>query len=278
VTRRRESLPSHPAPERAPLPLDPSALPPLASAFDETLAAGLDDLSLALDGSQLAAIHGYVRLLLAWTSAINLTAIREPAAVAREHILDSLAAVPLLRSRGAHRLLDIGSGGGLPGLPIAIAMPEAHVLLVESIGKKASFLATAARGVGLAERVRVAAERAELLSVPGRERDVNDAVVVRAVAPLPELVELAFPLIHIGGVLIAWKREPLPVDLDRGRDPFETELVAGRNAARALQGEMIVEPVPVEGLRHHRLVVVTKTRPTPNRFPRPPAERRAHPL
>ena len=123
---------------------------------------------------QRAAIDGHVRLLLAWTAAINLTAIRDPAEVAIAHVLDSLTAVPLLRAMGIDAFVDIGSGGGLPGLPLAIALPARRALLVESTGKKARFLETAVAAVmpeaqggdvpGSDPPVDVAAVRAEALA------------------------------------------------------------------------------------------------------------------
>src|SRR6185295_13804538 len=101
-----------------------------------TLAAGLGALGVPLDAGQLGTLDAFVRLLLAWTSAINLTAIREPVALAREHLLDSLSAIPLLAGMPHAGIVDLGSGGGLPGIPIAIALPTARVVLVDSIGKK----------------------------------------------------------------------------------------------------------------------------------------------
>jgi 16S rRNA (guanine527-N7)-methyltransferase len=261
----REPAPRHAPPVREPLPTDSTELPPLPAIFHETLTAGLADLRLALSPAQLAAVDGYVRLLLRWTAAINLTAIREPEAVARDHLVDSLAGVAVLEATA--RILDLGSGGGLPGIPLAIGLPASRMLLVESIGKKAGFLRTAVAAAGLGDRVAVAADRAEDLAAPGREREAWDAVTVRAVAALPELIELAFPLLRVGGRLVAWKREP-----------FEDELAAGRNAARALGGAVEVRGVPVPALADRRLVIVEKTRPTPRRYPRPPAERRARPL
>lgn len=266
-TPRRRRLPPPVVPERAPLPADPASLPPLPAEFHETLAPGLVRLGLTLTAAQLEALDGYVRLLLAWTEAINLTAIREPAAVARDHLLDSLTAVPILSQPDVRRILDLGSGGGLPGIPLAIALPDAAILLVESVGKKALFLRTAVAALGLAERVSVATERSETLAAPNRERAAFDAVTVRAVGSLPELVELAFPLLRVGGRLVAWKREP-----------FAAEGAAGRNAARALGGQVDTIPVEVAGLEDHLLVIAAKTRVTAARFPRPPAERRAHPL
>jgi 16S rRNA (guanine527-N7)-methyltransferase len=267
VNRRHEPLPprvrADGAAARSPLPTDPQSLSALPPEFQQTLADGLASLGLSLAPDQIAGLDSYVRLLLAWTEAINLTAIREPKGVAREHLLDSLAAVPVLRAAGGERILDLGSGAGLPGLPIAIALPGAHVLLVESVGKKAAFLETAVRSLNLGGRVGVANERAEALASMERERGRWDAVVVRAVAALPALVELALPLLAVGGRLIAWKRGAI-----------DDELEAGRRALLAMGGgDMSVIAVPVPGLEDHRLVMARKTGPTPNRFPRPPQER-----
>jgi 16S rRNA (guanine527-N7)-methyltransferase len=238
-------------------------LPPLPPEFRRTLIEGLGVLGLSLDTAQIAALDSYVRLLLAWTAAINLTAIREPAAVAREHLLDSLAAVPVLRAAGSERILDLGSGAGLPGLPISIAIPTARVLLVESVAKKAAFLETVVRTLDLGGRVGVANERAEPLAATDRDRGRWDAVVVRAVAALPILAELALPLLVMGGRLIAWKRGAI-----------DDELEAGRRALAAMGGaDFSVISVPVPGLDDHRLVVARKIGPTPRRFPRSPQER-----
>jgi len=275
VSPQREPLPSRAPdapdrPQREPLPADAAGLPQLPDEFHATLRHGLSELRLDLTSAQLDALDAYVRLLLRWTAAINLTAIREPEAVARDHLLDSLSAVPVLRSLGASSVVDLGSGGGLPGIPLAIAMPELRELLVESVGKKAAFLRTAVAAGGsmdLPSRVEVASERAEDLAVRGRERERWDAVTVRAVGSISELIELALPLLRIGGSLVAWKR-----------DPFADELAAGRNEARAMAAELTVHEVAAGGLEDHRLVVVTKTRPTPNRYPRPPADLERRPL
>ena len=198
---------------------------------------------------------------------INLTAIREPAAVARLHVLDSLSAVKTLRERGLDELLDLGSGGGFPGLPLAVALPASRGLLVDSIGKKAAFLETAVRAVGLERRVDVAPVRAETLAADGRQRERWPAVTARAIGTLAELIELAFPLIARGGALVAWKGGALGA-----------ELVAAGRALDALGGGRVeLVEARVEGLDGHRLAVVTKTGRTPRDYPREPAERRQRP-
>jgi len=145
------------------------------------------------------------------------------------------------------RLLDLGSGGGFPGLPLAAALP-ADALLVESIGKKARFLETAVGATGLRGRVRVAGVRAEELARDPAHAGRWPAVTARAVAALPRLIELALPLLRPGGVLVAWKRG----DLDE-------ELRAAIPVARRMAGDAPrVVPMELGDLPGHRLVVVRK--------------------
>jgi 16S rRNA (guanine527-N7)-methyltransferase len=252
---------------RDPLPTDVDSLPALPSAYGDALDGGLRELGLELEPAVRAAIDDHARLLLAWTAAINLTAIREPGAVARDHVLDSLSAVAILRDRGARTLLDLGSGGGYPGLPLAIALPAERAVLVESVGKKARFLATVLDALELRPRVAVAATRAETLAADPHHRERWDVVTARAVGSLAELVELGLPLAAPGGALVAWKQ--------RGA---EDELAAAERAAEDLGGgRPRIEPVPVTGLDDHVLVVVEKVAPTPPGWPRDPAERRRRP-
>lgn len=254
-------------PEREPLPTrvqDTADLPP---EYRDTVQRGLADLGVDPSATALVTIEGHVRLLLAWTVAINLTAIREPAAVALGHVVDSLAAVPWLLDRRPGRLLDLGSGGGFPGLPLAAALPSVAVTLVEPIAKKARFLAAVTEAVDLSGRVTVAVARAETLAADPAQRGSWPVVTARAVASMADLVELAFPLLAPGGSLVAWKRG----DLD-------TELAAARRALNALGGGTLeVRPVQVAGLVDHRLVVATRTGVVPVAYPRDPAARRRRP-
>ncbi len=224
---------------------------------------GLEDLPAAA----VAALEGHLRLLLAWTAVVNLTAIRDPHAAVAAHVLDALAALPLLRRNGVRALLDLGSGGGYPGLPLAIALPAERALLVDSIGKKARFLATAVTGLGLAGRVDVAAERAETLAADPRHRERWPVVTARAVASLPELVELAFPLLAPGGLLVAWKGPGIGEECARAM-PALAALGGG-----ALEVIEAASPAPAG----HVLVACRKTGRTAPAWPRPPAERVRHP-
>jgi 16S rRNA (guanine527-N7)-methyltransferase len=224
---------------------------------------GLGDLPSPV----VAALSDHLRLLLAWTAAVNLTAIRDPRAAVFGHVLDALAALPLLRREGVRALLDLGSGGGYPGLPLAITLPAERALLVESIGKKARFLETAVTGLGLADRVAVAAERAETLAADPRHRGRWPVVTARAVAALPELVELAFPLLVAGGLLVAWKGSEIAEE--RARSLAALAALGG--------GTLDILPVAPPVPSGHVLVVCRKTGRTPAGWPRPPAERARRP-
>jgi 16S rRNA (guanine527-N7)-methyltransferase len=243
------------------------ATPPLPTAYEDALAAGLADIGVELTTAARAAIDGHVRMLLAWNRAINLTAIRDPGEVAVAHVVDSLAALAVLRKRKVDRLVDLGSGGGFPGLPLAIALPAKEALLADSIGKKVRFLETVVDAVGLAGRVGTHAGRAEALARDASHRERWPAVTVRAVAALPDLVELAFPLLEPGGVLIAWKRGEIASEL----------AAAGRAVAALGGGTLETRPVETSSLAGHCLVVAGKEGATPDRFPRDPALRRRSP-
>ena len=252
---------------REPLPTRVDETSPLPPSYDAALEAGLAALRLTLTPTARAAIDGHARLLLAWTTAINLTAIREPAAVALGHVVDSLSAVAVLRERGVDRFLDLGSGGGYPGLPIAATLPAARVVLLEPVAKKAAFLSVVATATGLDGTVEAAAVRAETLARDGRHRGRWPAVTARAVASLADLVELAFPLLAPAGALVAWKRGDLG-----------DELAAAARAIEALGGGSLdVRRVEVPGLDDHLLVVATTRGAAPSAYPRDPAARKRRP-
>jgi len=258
--------------QRAPLPTRVDDLPDLASAYAAALEPALDLLGRrlgrpALDDAGRRAVDDHVRLLLAWNTAINLTAITDPASIARLHVIDSLTALPLLLDGPHATIVDLGSGGGFPGLALAAALPATDVLLVDSVAKKTAFLEAAVRATGLADRVVVANRRAETLP-----RDRWDVVTARAVGGLAELVELALPLLRRGGRLIAWKRGL------RGE-----EMAAAGRAASALGGTeprflaVAADVAEAAGIAGHGFAVVEKVAPTPRAYPRDPAARKREP-
>ena len=257
-------MPIHSA--REPLPTRVDGLPDLPIEYGHVLDTGLAELGLTLAPSARAVIDGQARLLVAWSGAINLTAIRDPVAIARAHVLDSLSAVPVLRDHGIEVFLDLGSGAGYPGVPLAAALLTKRAALVEPIGKKAGFLRAVIEATELAS-VTVLPVRAESLAADQDHRGRWPAVTARAVAGLADLVELAFPLLAPGGMLVAWKRGDL-VD----------EVAAARRAIDAMGGGTVASVEPgVSGLQGHRLVVVTSRGRVPSGYPRDPAARKRRP-
>ncbi|MFI5261639.1 MAG: 16S rRNA (guanine(527)-N(7))-methyltransferase RsmG [Candidatus Limnocylindrales bacterium] len=251
-------------PLRAPLPTDPRTLPALPAVFRDAIAAACAAWEITLDDAALAALEGHARLLLAWTTAINLTALRTPEQVAVAHVLDSLSAIPLLRRRGPARprLADLGSGGGYPGLALAVALPAREALLVESVGKKARFLevAVAATNETMPAVTRPALgvehRRAESLAGEATLRGHFDVVTARAVGSLAVLAAWGLPLLREGGLVVAWKREG-------GDGRLAAEVAAARDVAVGLGGSPpVVEALPtgVAALATHRLVVIRRVR------------------
>lgn len=188
----------------------------LAAALD----TGLEALDLQLTGELCERLLAYLALVEKWNRVYNLTAVRERERMVSAHLLDSLAVVPHLD--GA-TLIDVGSGAGLPGIPIALARPHWQVVLLESNHKKAAFLRQAAIDLALAN-VEVAHARAEAWS------GAYDVVISRAFSDLSEFVALAGHLVAANGVLAAMK----------GVHPFEeiAQLPASHRVRRTLALEV----------------------------------------
>ncbi|NUS61591.1 MAG: 16S rRNA (guanine(527)-N(7))-methyltransferase RsmG [Lysobacter sp.] len=164
------------------------------------LEAGLR--ALGLDVALATPLLDYVALLVRWNATYNLTAIRDPREMVAKHLLDSLAMHPFVDAiaDAGGRLADLGTGPGLPGIPLAIAKPGLQVTLVESNGKKTRFLREAVRKLGLGN-VEVVESRIEAYDAPGR----FDAITARALATLPLILESGGHLLRPGGVLLAMK-------------------------------------------------------------------------
>ena len=234
--------------------------------LDRLLETDAPQLRTRLPDGFADAADTYVRLLLEANARTNLTRVTEPDAVARLHLLDSLAALPLLDDLAPATALDLGSGGGVPGLVLALARPDMTWTLVDSVRKKADAMRGFAAELGLAN-VTVVAERAEILG-RGELREGFDLVTARACAPLPVLAEYALPLVRVGGSVLAWK----------GRIA-DSELAAGATVAALLGGgQPQVRAAAVAALGDHRLVILRKVAPTPDRYPRRPGEPARRPL
>lgn len=166
--------------------------------LSEDLLTGLAAMCQELDAEQQKKLLDYIALIVKWNKVYNLTAVRDPKAMIGHHLLDSLAVLPHLK--GVGRLIDVGSGAGLPGIPLAIARPEMRVSLLDSNHKKATFMRQACLELGLTN-AEVVCERVE----KWQPQEKYDAVISRAYSELKEFVRLAAHLAAKGGKLYAMK-------------------------------------------------------------------------
>jgi 16S rRNA (guanine527-N7)-methyltransferase len=218
-----------------------------------------------IDDQQEAALLGYLDLLIAANQRMNLTRITDRAAAEIQHVGDALTLLKYLPT-APFRLADVGSGGGVPGIPLAIVRPDASVTLIESTAKKARFLEETAAALGLTH-VKVRAERAEQAG-HGPVRESFDVVTVRAVGVMTWLVEWCLPLVKVGGTLLAMKGPKLA-----------EELPSAQRTIRILGGgEPAIHPVELPGADGHVVVAIRKVRKTDPRFPRPATSAKGKPL
>ena len=218
---------------------------------------------LVLEPAELDQLARYLELLYEANERMNLTAVRDRDEAWNRHLLDSLSLLPLVQSVEAGRVLDLGSGGGLPGIPLAITMRQVHFMLLEATSKKASFLSETAMALGL-DNIEVLDERAETIGEPGCvHRGAWDVVTARAVGPMNVLLELAVPLLVEGGLLLAIKGERA-----------ETELAEASEALRVLKSRVVETRRTSTGT----IVVIEKVDRTPADYPRRPGEPKRLPI
>lgn len=229
----------------------------------EELISGAQALGLQLNEGQIAAFARYGDLLIGKNAVMNLTAITEPAEIARLHFLDSLALLRLADFR-EKRVLDVGCGAGFPGVPLLLGEPSVRLSLLDSTAKRMQWLSDELLpALGLTAECLTG--RAEEL-IEGR-RETFDLCVSRAVARLNVLCELCLPYVRVGGSFLAMKG-PAAAD----------ELAEAEKAIRILGGRLReIAEYPL-GDAVHRVVVIDKTRPTPAKYPRRYAKIKQQPL
>lgn len=225
----------------------------------DILLADAPDVARHVDELMLDRLERFTALLLAANADLNLTRVVEPEAIARDHLLDAVAALPLLARIEPARAIDIGSGGGVPAIPLAIARPDVEWVLVEATGRKADALRAFAAALAL-PNVEVVDDRAEALGHAPRHREQYDLATARACAALPVLAELTLPFLRVDGILVAWKG-PL-----RGKDD---QVRQGKAAVAQLGGgTVVIRPTGLPALGGRTFALVPKERRTPARFPR----------
>ncbi len=223
---------------------------------DRASAAGL-----ALDAEALARLERYRDLIAAAAAKFSLTAVRDPAAIEERHLLESLRLGRSLADEGllpaAARVLDLGSGAGLPGLPLKIARLDLDLHLLEASAKRCRFLRETVAALDLTD-VMVIEGRAETVAHDPGQRGRYDLVLARAVAPLPVLLELALPLLAVGGHLAAIKGSGAAA-----------ELATAGKALDTLGGEVLTTlPLVAPAGPALTIVLVRKVAETPARYPR----------
>jgi 16S rRNA (guanine527-N7)-methyltransferase len=227
----------------------------------ETLLHGAKQLGLSLTSKQTQQFQLYYEELVEWNKGVNLTAITDYEEVQLKHFLDSLTLVPAFEdkawSKGDFSLLDVGTGAGLPGIPLKILLPKVRLVLLESVAKKTAFLQHVVNCLSL-DHVEVLTGRAEDIAHQDSYRERFDLVVSRAVGRLSTIAELTLPFCREGGLFIAPKKGKI-----------EQELSQAAKAIDTLGGKLKeVKKVELELLEPRFLVMVAKVSPTPQRYPR----------
>jgi len=238
------------------------------SPFSRALLAAAADLGLPLPEADLAAYRAHFALLLEHNPRAGLTSLTDPVEIAVKHYLDSLTCLLVRDPAEGEEIADVGSGGGFPGMVLALARPNARFTLVDSSAKRTAFLRTAADALHL-RNVTIVTARAETLGQDPDHRERYDLVISRAVAPLPILLEYCLPLARLGGQELAMKGPEA-----------EAELTASAQALATLGGRLSTThrlELP-QGLGARTLVLIEKTSPTPARYPRRPGSPAKRPL
>ena len=228
----------------------------------QTLAKQLEAMELPLPEDRVDRLCAFGEAVVKQNAVMNLTAITEPAAVAKLHLADSVSLLKCVDLRGK-TLIDVGCGAGFPGVPVKIACPEARLTLLDSLGKRMAWLETVLPQLGV-EATCVTA-RAEEAVVKCRES--YDFASSRAVARLNILLELTAPFVKVGGAVLAMKGAAA-----------EEELLEAKNAIAKLG--LKVEKVhhfPIDGA-DHAVIVLRKVKPTPSQYPRRYAKIKQAPL
>jgi len=218
---------------------------------DEAAKIGIDFDEYALDR-----FDSYAERLIRWNNHVNLTAITEPDEIVIKHFIDSLYILKYMNMNGEYKLIDIGTGGGFPGLPLLIANPRLEVTFLDSVKKKLGFIKDVLRNSGLCANV--SHERAEELGKDNAYREQYDFATARAVAPLNVLCEYCIPFVKVGGYFVSLKGSS-------GKE----ELAQAKKAIETLGGQVAgFEEYSLPNGDKRSIIIIKKISQTPTKYPR----------
>ena len=235
----------------------------------DTLIKGSKQLDLDLDDKSIEAFKIYKGLLIEWNKKINITTITDDVEIDTKHFLDSLTPLSTGLFYGSKKVIDVGTGGGFPGVPLKIYNSELEVTLLDSLNKRIKFLEEVIEKLKLAKNIEAIHGRAEEFSRTVEYREAYDICVSRAVASLDTLSEYCLPFVKVGGHFISMK----------GPD-VEEEIKLSKNAIKTLGGNVVKTEkikIPLSDIEHS-LIIIEKIKQTPTKYPRGGGKPRKKPL
>lgn len=235
---------------------------------EDMLIQGAQEMNINLDEDMVKQFNQYTKMLLEWNNKMNLTNIVEDKDIIVKHYLDSLAAINTGCIRDGHRVADIGTGAGFPGLPVKIVKKNINMLLVDSLNKRINFLKAVIDTLRL-NGVETVHSRAEEVGQDPEYRETFDIVLTRAVAKINVLCEYTLPLLKIGGMFLCFK----------GPRPKE-EIEEAENAVKVLGGKLVEVnnyTLPFSDISHS-IVIFEKTKQSPTKYPRKAGKPAKNPL
>ena len=223
-------------------------------------------MQIELSNQQLEQFYLYMNLLLEWNEKINLTAITDPKEIILKHFIDSITIAPYLKN--AQSILDIGTGAGFPGIPLAILENSKDFVLMDSLNKRIIFLQEVIQNIALTG-VQAIHGRAEELGKEKEHREHYDLVTSRAVAKLNILIEYMLPFVKVGGRCICMKSQEIEEELEEAKQAIE--LLGGKL-------ERVDEIILPESDVKRKIIVIQKVRQTPIKYPRKPGTPTKEPI
>lgn len=234
----------------------------------DTFIRGASEFGISLTEKEIECFSTYKDLLKEWNQKINITAITDDEEIDIKHFLDSISVIKDEMIKGNEKIIDIGTGGGFPGIPIKILKPDTEVVLLDSLNKRLKFLNEVIKDLKL-EKISTVHGRAEELGRKAEYREQFDVAVSRAVASLNTLSEYCLPFVKVGGYFIAMKGPEV-----------EGEIESSKSAIMKLGGEIekkVDIAIPLSDIKHN-LLFIKKIKETPKAYPRGAGNPKKKPL